>query len=490
MDNVNTHNPVEILNHLATVFETSKSTNNLAKLKQGLELSTKVDIDRFSKSEKCRFHYFVANGWSYMLSLKHNSPEFIEPNSMEYEKEIYHLRVALGYIEDAEATDACQILTNLGNAFSHVGRYAEAQYYYNWALSIDPDFGMALGNKGYGLYRYARGIYDGFHLFIFLQYARKLLLEGAVKDDVYPEVRDGFYELANHIATGYPISELDDYKIYPDILAECGEEEKDYRHWCIDNILFLNPLNDVLRQNVVAHDILHTPAMTLPREEKPIYQSIFNQIKQEFVTARFFFYEGAYSDEPHFSDRDVKLYRLFDMPLYSINVEKVKIAFRLCYSIFDKIAYLLNIYLKLGVDKNKVSFRNIWHQSGNSRNPVKSEIFNRNNWALNGLFWLSKDLDEKNGSPIEPEAKEIATIRNYIEHKSFKVVEAKNICWDEAPETYEIEQYDFYDKTLRLLRLTRSALLYLSTAIYVEESSKTPLEGAVRPIEMMELHNS
>lgn len=490
MDNINAHTPIEILNQLAIIFETSKDGKDLAQLKQGLELSKKVDTDKFSEKEKCRFHYFVANGWSYVLSLKYDFPEYIEPTSVEYEKEIYHLRMALNYIDNAETIDACQILTNLGCAFSHVGRYVEAQYYFNWALAIDPNFGMALGNKGYGLYRYARELSDGTHQFIFLQYARKYLLEAIEKKDVYPDVRDGFYDLANHIATGYPAEILDDYKNYPDILADCDEEDKYYRHWCIDEILFLNPLNDVIRQNIVARDILHTPTMTLHIDDRPIYQSIFNQIKQEFVTARFLFYEGAYNDAPHFSDRDVMLYSVFDMPLYSINVEKVKIAFRLCYSIFDKIAYLLNIYLKLGVDKNKVSFRNIWHQSGNSRNPIKSEIFTSNNWALQGLFWLSKDLDEKIGSPIEPEAKEIATIRNYIEHKSFKVVMAKNPCRDEAPETYEIEQDSFYDKTMRLLRLTRSALLYLSSAIYEEESCKTPLEGGVRTIEMIELRNS
>lgn len=78
----------------------------------------------------------------------------------------------------------------------------------------------------------------------------------------------------------------------------------------------------------------------------------------------------------------------------------------------------------------------------------------------------------------------IATIRNFIEHKSFKVVEAKNRCWDEAPETYEIEQGAFFDKTMRLLRLTRSALIYLSSVIYEEESCKAPLDGEVRVVEM------
>lgn len=156
------------------------------------------------------------------------------------------------------------------------------------------------------------------------------------------------------------------------------------------------------------------------------------------------------------------------------------------YSIFDKIAYLLNIYLSLNIDKNRISFRNIWHEKGNKRNPVNKSIFKKDNWSLQGLYWLSKDLDEGADSPIEPEAKEIATIRNFIEHKSFKVVLFKNICYDELPDTYEIEKHDFNEKTLKLLKLTRSALLYLSSILYEEESLKSPL-GGVGTIDMEEL---
>ena len=244
----------------------------------------------------------------------------------------------------------------------------------------------------------------------------------------------------------------------------------------------MNPLNDVIQQNIVARDILHTPTVTLKKGEKPIHLSLYNQIKQEYVSARYFFYDGAYKDIPHYSDREVSLYRVFDMPVYSINVEKVKIAFRMCYSIFDKIAYLLNIYLNLGLSNNRVSFRNIWHENGLLKNPIRTDILR--NRALQGLFWLSKDLDEKEESPIEPDAKEIATIRNYIEHKSFKVVELKDNINTEFPETFEIEQDDFYDKTLRLLKLTRSALIYLSAAIYEEESGKDRVKGITIPVEL------
>lgn len=487
MRDLNLSSPCEILNILGLTFETARSDNDTSSLRKCLEVTGKVDLTPFNSEETSTFHYFVANGWSYLLKLTHSNPEDIPCDSHFYEKEIYHLRCALTHSSFKKDSHICEILTNLGCALSHVGRYAEAQEYFNKALSVNTEFGMALGNKGYGLYRYARVMYDGVHQFIFLQYARKFLMEAATKDNVYEDVRRGFSDLANHISTMYPLNELENFRQYNNSFATLSDDEVDYRTWCMNNKLFLNPLNDVLSQNIVTYDFLHTPTMTLKNGEKPIFQSIYNQIKQEFVSARFLYYEGVTNDyNKHYSDNDVKLYRLFDSPIYSLSVEKVKIAFRMSYSIFDKIAYLLNIYLDLNIDKNRISFRNIWHEKGNKRNPVNKSIFKENNWSLQGLYWLSKDLDEGADSPIEPEAKEIATIRNFIEHKSFKVVLFKNVCYDEMPETYEIEKYDFYEKTLKLLKLTRSALLYLSSILYEEESLKSPL-GGVGTIEMEEL---
>lgn len=482
--NINTYSPNEILNNFANIFEKSRSINDLVSIKNGLNLSVDVDLQRFNDEQKSTFHYFLANGWSYVLQLKYLNSYEVPISSKEFEKQVYHLRCALQLIGKREDINVCQILTNLGCAFDHIGRFSEAQDYFNKALLINPNFGMALGNKGFGLYRYAREVFDGVHQFIFLQYARKHLLEACDKKDVYEEARSGFNSLAEHIATRYPLKDLNDFKQYDDFFHGLSTDEIDYRQWCIDNVLFLNPLNDVIAQNVVAHDILHTPTMVLKREEKPICQSMYNQMKQEFVSARFLFYEGVNTDKPHYSDRDVVLYTAFDCPVYAISIEKIKISFRVCYSIFDKIAYLMNIYLNLGIDKNRVSFRNIWHKRGNRNNPINEEMFTSQNLALQGLFWLSKDLDEGVDSPIEPEAKEIAIMRNFMEHKSFKIVEWKNICWNESPETYEIERLDFYDKAFKILKLTRSALIYLSSLIYEEESSRKPLEGLTKTIDM------
>jgi hypothetical protein len=268
------------------------------------------------------------------------------------------------------------------------------------------------------------------------------------------------------------------------------EDEIDYRTWCSENKLFINPLNDVLTESVVANDYLFTPAMVLKVDEKPIYQSMFNQLKQEYVSARYLFYEAFLSSEIHFSDKEVTLMDTLDYSVYSLSIEKVKIAFRICYSIFDKISYFLNLYLGLENDPAKVSFRKIWFKNLNKNQGLNKIISKSNNWALRGLFWLSKDLYEKDFDVIiEPEAKELANVRNYIEHKSFKVVDSFNSDWTQETETYEIDRGLFEDKTFKILKLSRSALMYLSFLIYEEESNRQRNrdKGLIIPVDFIKL---
>jgi len=177
---------------------------------------------------------------------------------------------------------------------------------------------------------------------------------------------------------------------------------------------------------------------------------------------------------------------------YSLSLEKTKIAFRMCYSLFDKISYLLNLYLKIGHDQNSVNFRTIWYVKGDKKRGLKKELSITKNWPLRGLFWLSKDLDEKGfDSPIEPESKEIATIRNYLEHKSFKIVDILDPSWTIGSETYEIGRSRFYEKTLKILKLSRSALMYLSFLIYTEERERGKSRGDqfVMPIEFIKIND-
>ena len=94
----------------------------------------------------------------------------------------------------------------------------------------------------------------------------------------------------------------------------------------------------------------------------------------------------------------------------------------MAYSVFGKIAYFLNHYLKLGMPLTSVSFRSVWRtQKGE---PVRELFEASENWPLRGLFWISKDLYEPGVHEVaEPDAEALAELRNHLEHKYVKVHE-------------------------------------------------------------------
>lgn len=468
-DEINKLNSQQILEVLATIFESSREENDQETLAKGIEISSQVVTTKFSKNDLATFHYFVGNAWSYIYHLKQKEGGF-PFEGIELNQQIINYRSALNNLDSETNTILkCQILTNLGNLFSEIGRFSEAQDYYDKALKLDSEFGMAIGNKGYGIFSYARVIFDPNQQFIFFHKAYQYLL-ASKKADVYDEAWQYFESISRHIESQYKKDALNQSLFFKDFFKKKSKQEVAYKKWCMENKLFLNPLNDIIQESVATTDYLFTPAMTFQFNEEPIYFSIFNQIKQEFVSSRFIFYETINSNKPHFSDKEVKIIDTLDYSTYSYNLEKVKIAFRVSYSILDKIAYFLNLYLEIGDDTNRVSFRNIWYEK--DRTTIKRKIHARKNWALRGLFWLSKDFYEKGFiDTIEPDSKEIAAIRNFIEHKAFKIVEF-NTPRASNKNLYTIDRDSFLEKSFKLLKLTRSAILYLSFLIYEEETER------------------
>ncbi len=268
-----------------------------------------------------------------------------------------------------------------------------------------------------------------------------------------------------------------------------SEEERQYRSWCLENRMFVNPLNDLGPFPIAAHDCLTVPSIVVNVGEGPTYHGFFNQLKQEFVSARFLHFEGVTSDEAHFADKDVLLYNTLDYPAYSLAIEKVKAAFRMAYSLFDKIAFFLNDYLQLGVPERRVSFRTIWYDSERSERELKAQFQQYQNWPLRGLFWLSKDLFEDEPgfrNAIEPDAQELNEIRNHAEHKYLKVHEAE---WSPSVSAARsshgtgdrlarsVGRHDFEAKALRMLKHARAGLIYLSLGVHGEEQRRRSERG-------------
>jgi HEPN superfamily protein len=243
-------------------------------------------------------------------------------------------------------------------------------------------------------------------------------------------------------------------------------------------------LNDLGPHAVASHDVLTAPSITTGLDEGPSAHGFFNQLKQEFVSARYLYYEGVSAGGPHFSDRGVLLYNTLDYPAYSLAVEKVKASFRMGYSLFDKFAFFLNTYLRLGIPEVRVTSKTFWYTGQERKRGLRPEFAKRPNWPLRGLFWLSQDLYEPAPGfreALVPDAEQLAEIRNHLEHKYLRLRDM--LVARPTPDpladslAFSIGRQDFEAKTFRLLTMARAALIYLSLAVHEEERRKKRLEG-------------
>jgi tetratricopeptide (TPR) repeat protein len=479
-----TGHPEELqIDIIGSIFDLSFDESNLKGIAHGFELAKQLEEKNIKPTSLTVLYYDLANGWGYQRKLKYSDKkESWLFNLEETTKEIFYLRKAVtspGFLE-IEDMRRCQIWTNLANIFSFVGRFVEAQEYWNKALEIDKNFAMAIGNMANGMYHYGRILYDDVHGHLFTVYSYHHFKRAVkLKHTLHQDAAKGFQELhdwlENLVKGNFPKTyhdtypELDNYDLgeNPELVA--------YRLWCLENKLYVNPLNDLGPHKTGCHDCLNLPTLILPANRPPVAINLFNQIKQEFATARYSFYRSENYAGQHLSDFDVPLVDTMEMLDYSYHTEQLKTSFRLAYSILDKIAYLLNDYLELGIPANKVSFRTLWFTDKKRLRPF---FETSENWSLRGLFWVAQDLYEKDdefGTVLEPEAREVALIRNYIEHKGFKITSDFTPffpTFTEADVSYAIKRTDFTKKTLRLLKLARAAMMYTAFAISHEEKKK------------------
>jgi hypothetical protein len=468
---------------IGTLFDLAFDNNSLIGLDHAFKLIKQINFEDLRAPILTILYYDLSNGWSYYRKIRYNGTQDSWLFQMEeLTNEILYLRKAVaspGFTE-IDPGRQCQIYTNLGNSFSFMGRFVEAQDYWHKAIGVMQDFAMAIGNMANGLFHYGRALYDNVHTNLFMAYAYHYLVDALkFKSRLHEDAAKGFQELhdwlKNYISSSFPEVYLQDFPELNDYNLGNDQDLKDYRLWCLSHKLFVNPLNDLGSHTVASYDCLNLPTVTLPMDRPPVCLNLYNQIKQEFATARYSFYISTSNGSPHLSDTDVPLVETMEMIRYSYYIEQLKISFRLAYSILDKIAYLLNDYLELKIEHSKVSFRGLWYVNKKQLRPFFEKS---DNWALRGLFWLSKDLYEKEmdfDAVLEPDAKEVAAIRNYIEHKGFKIVSDLPRLFEffkEPDISYSITRTEFEQKTMKLLKLTRAAIMYTAIAISHEEKKK------------------
>ena len=428
-------------------------------------------------ADRVRLLYYWSNTFSSIIAIKGNDPEYIwNWNQPEGVQNILLLRRAIGEPSFATANSvlAHQIRTNLANRLHVIGRPVAANEERLRILRCNPLFAKALAAQAKGIAFYAKQLYDDNHIPLLLAAARSLF-DAALDKEAFWESGDRdshtptLTEERNQIADWLCRIQYDeDYNLDQWSLGDT-EEERTYRRWCLQERLFLNPLNEAYTKSVAATDVLHLPSHTYRVEEVPRFPAYYNLMKQEYVSSRYRLYRAIHENDPEFVMRDVLLLDSGEGQVLGHYTEDLRASFISTYAIFDKIGLFLNDYFRLGVEPRKVTFRNIWFE-GLQRDTaeLRSEFNDHQNWPLRGLYFLSKDLFDRNFEEVaEPDAVMLSQLRNQVEHRFLSL---QHFGTGESTDTHRfISIGEFESKTLRLLKMAREALIYLSLAMHREE---------------------
>ncbi len=476
------------LSHIGILIDKSDEKNFTRGIDRAFHLIEEFSKRNLSEKNRTILEYFRANAWASRerISDDRNPWNWENPEREQQILALSRASTSPGFIE-INAIRRCQILTNRANQLSEMGRFVDAIEGWDSALRIIPNFAIAQVNRSYCLRHYCRFLEDDRERAIMLLHAYDGLSSSISDDAVYDSIDPSkLSKVFSEEAKEYALAiDVDRVRILQNSnMPSLGRSkaERKYREWCLHLRLFLNPLNDLGNHRRSACDNLALPSISESLDERPNSTtpppviSFFNQMKQEYASARFLLYEGLHDTNTHFSDRDVRIFDTLDYPMHSLSTERVRTAYRIAYSLLDKTAFLINHYWGLGKIADRINFKNVWMAEG--KKQILERFKNHQNWPLRGLFWLSKELfDDQLKQTTGPDARALHDIRNALEHKFLQVHEgwAKPFM-NSAPSSEGLGISIYSDllesKAIRVMKIARSALIQLAIAISVEEQKR------------------
>lgn len=362
--------------------------------------------------------------------------------------------------EDIDSNLKAIILIHLGNVYSKTGRYIDALDCYDLALRENPDFALAIINKGSSLIEYSSLTNNPFS-FIHNAY---LHYKEAKKYNLNPKDLDNINKRIEHLEKKYGKDTLNKPHESELIIGEEVSIEGFSKLFCLMNKLYLNTCNYCQKCNSAIGDTLLIKGMvseiSIDFEDAPYlkFSSFLNEIKMSYVSSRLYLIlsQHAYSNL-EFIDNTVSLVNTLSYESQNINTQLLKDAFSNFYNILDKIAYFINDYCKLGIKERGINFKSIWYSECND-NTIRFRDLDFDNDGLTALLDINEDLRwGKENELTEP--------RNALTHRFLKV---KLFSINEG----DIDERYLYEKTLELAKIVRNAIIYLMRVVDYEESKK------------------
>lgn len=387
------------------------------------------------------FHYMLGNAYS-LLYVPQNEKWY----SPDLNKTVIHLRKAYNLIKDDiyNIELASRISTNLGNYLSQQGRFMCARKFWKYSISLNnqPIAHTSLYQSEMYIAHFLNHDKErkSYHYYLAYQHLQDRL---ELPNDPYifndsdlifnsEEVR----EFKRDIESGKAgVGACPPFKIRKKSAIE--DEEQAYLAWCGDNCLFLDELEVGDVRYSTHPDSLFLPPITaqinmsLSHHEELIYHTNFEEIKNDFCYARYLIFTAINTDseEQSFFNRTFEKIDDLTYCIDNIKAQNLKTAFRVLYSLLDKIAYFINRFYKLndaGKDR-RINFESLFKKLNAKKWEPHPKLLDSKNHFLHALFYILKDLrdiddHESVSDLLNPDIAKIYEIRNFIEHRSFKII--------------------------------------------------------------------
>jgi len=418
-----------------------------------------------------KYHYDLANTISSKADVRYGINPKIE--DLIEGKEYYEQRTIFNNInpEVAYLQLYLSAQTNTANLLEKFGRNYEAILAYDKAIAVEKDFGMALGNKAIALiYYFQLSLQKNM---VLLNEAR-ILLNHALQDKDLEEIggiaiKTVFQDQIKLIDNNYFKCDCEPIKgIFPSTID-------DYEKFVMSNNLYLNydfgyyydksSLTDnfCLTSTESIEEIEKTHLDKNKHTSKRIYfcSQIFNQILEDFATARCNFYQSLKLDYSSI-DINTNYISTFDNTKHSIKYGNLKNIFASLTNILDKVAHVLLIYYEIeDYDPNdsKIYFANLLAE------PFKNVVIDSKNRHLLALCSLANDFNDKK-YPYYKYKK----LRNRITH-SFVNINIGSDYKQYNDGNFEIEESTLIENAGEMFQIVKASILYLTLATH-ETSSK------------------
>lgn len=441
---------------------------------------------------KMQLYYDIALAYADIRCLNEEE-QALEKEILNYRRsiEIYENHFEYEDDDDGETPKAMteekyiamRTFCNLGNTFRQMNRYLSAITCFFNALNISNDFAMASLNLSSALFEFSifqtnsRAIdclrHAGYYYYHQAERC-KINLEGPLGEVELQRMKDFWIKRAEH---DYPESFLGKDLEFP-LSSYETEEEIDYRSWIGLFRLFLNVEGEISPLSTFWVDDIQLPANSDTTTGKE-YTGLFNQIKEEYISARYLWYLTSELGEPKnpYADKNSGIVDLADGAEYSIRENLLRLSLKAAASLFDRIGFFINSYFNVGFEGLEIGFKTIWKDERSAKKgkqrvkvPVQNPLSQQrlDNPFLDAIYWLQKDfVQDGDVSLTSDTANRIVKMRNDMEHNCLRTLKVLNSKPQNSIFTKYTSEGYIEKNTFETLRMLHESIIYLVLAVQV-----------------------